>query len=190
MVRQACKDGLEGALATGEGIRQHLKTKKSLLHQLDRHFKIEESLFQNLVGEVAEKRLMLATLACLQSTGDQIPSIDIFLQKLNNLGEKQIIKFCGAGQAACFSMVRGFLLAMQSGRCPKFPSGADTDFVRKVKKRLGTLCTATGADASSSASPALFAGDAIKQMVHDVVNASKAGQKITCATMRPLHQFS
>jgi hypothetical protein len=65
MARKALSDLLDIGNASGESIRNLLKSKQSLSRQFGRQFKIEESVFENMVGEYAEKRLMAATLACL-----------------------------------------------------------------------------------------------------------------------------
>lgn len=71
LARTTMTEMLTDDVATGETIRRLLKTKQTLTKQIDRHFKIEDSFFENVVGQFAEKRLQRATLECLPDAGSQ-----------------------------------------------------------------------------------------------------------------------
>jgi hypothetical protein len=101
LARTTMTEMLTDDVAIGETIRRLLKTKQTLTKKIDRHFKIEDSFCENVVGQFAEKRLQRATLECLPDAGSQRAfSIDNCLQKLSNLADSKLVQYCGSGPAA------------------------------------------------------------------------------------------
>ncbi|CAE8622777.1 unnamed protein product [Polarella glacialis] len=179
---------LASDVATGETIRRLLKAKQALTKQIDRRFKIEDSFFENVVGEFAEVRLQRATLACLPDHSCQRAfSIEECLQKLNNMADSKLVQYCGSGPAATVTGVRTFVLAIRSGRAPAFPERSDTDFLVKVKTALGELCVFQKPASSDGAQVSLIAGPAVKAHYMFVVEFKGS---ITCAHLKPMQQFA
>lgn len=82
--------------------------------------------------------ILQSSSACLRTTAWFMTIVEV-LQKLQNLGNTRLMKFVGSGQAAAFTSVKCFVMSMKSGRCPKFPVGEESGFVKEVKHRLPLL---------------------------------------------------
>lgn len=177
--RAACKGLIDPARASGDSIRSVLKSKKAFLLQLDPGFRVELGFFMSFVGATAEARMKAKIMDQLPTEGEKL-TIDVVRQRVMVLSGSALVKFMGTGLGAMVTTVQGFLSSLHSGRCPKFPGGAETDFMKAVKEALARLCVFKDKENF------VFGKDALELLWAKV----EAKTKRTVTDLRPLNQFS
>lgn len=88
----------------------------------------------------AEDRMKEKVLELLPKDGEVIGS-DVILQRFTNVGQSKFMKFMGTGLNSYLTAVKGYVTSIHGGRCPKFPNGTETVFMKDVKTCLLRLAS-------------------------------------------------
>lgn len=164
---------------TGENIKECLKQKASVLHQIDRHSRIEQLFFEAHIGERAEKRMHECILSCLPCRiDDYMPTLADSRQSMKRLGEGRLYAFCGAGVQAVWSTVSSSLQVLNEGRCPAWHQAAHSPFWTSVQEACANFLKvhvpAVGDDAPENI---LYGAGAAKHMMAAFLQKKAANDK-------------
>ena len=133
--RAAATTFMSGMEATSSNIMAIFTRKRSFLTKVDKMWRIEEAFFTSFIGTAAGERLQIAILVCMKT---EPRDLKVAASKIEELGESKLMRFVGSGLQETLVAVGNILKAMIAGRCPRFSSISETEFISEVKDVLAS----------------------------------------------------
>jgi hypothetical protein len=161
--RQLLADQLDKEDASAANIKRTLKAKHTFLMSTDKHWRIEFSFWDSLVGQGAETKMHARVLDCLPSAAKPL-TVDTSLGLFQVISNSALFAFVGPSLQTVVKTVHGYVSAIASGKPPSIEKLDSTVFATSVLAALSLFCTWQGS--ASSSGPAAKSSGALAAKAH------------------------
>jgi hypothetical protein len=147
-------------LESGSAQLNHLRKRYADLYSLDPSFQVILSLFDAHVGEKGVERMKDNILALMPSSTVH-PTPEAVKLAITHLSQGRMRTFCGVGVGTVVDDVFKWVQSIADQHPPEFQGEFSSEFVKKIRERLGFFYTFQKAASSTGVSPpTLYAKDA------------------------------
>jgi hypothetical protein len=125
--------------------------------------------FESFMDEGAQSRMHDAILQCFPTQGDGVTE-ELWLQRLQGLAQGKLVSFVGVGLGSLVTVILDVMTTRVDGCHPKWELVTQTDFIKRVKARMGYfLQYEVGVEIDGARTKILYGSDAAAEYHKDFV---------------------